>query len=110
MRNRMLALALAVAMSGGACRSADQPSQDLSAPAPSERIEGFGVVTYVDLEGGFFGITMEDGRRLDPQQLEEPFRRDGLRVRVVAEPVRGVMTTRMWGVVVKLVDIQRRDG
>jgi len=49
-------------------------------------ISGTGVVTYIDLEGGFYGIITETGTRYLPLNLAEEFKTDGLTVTFTATP------------------------
>lgn len=65
-----------------------------------------GTVTYLDLEGGFFGITGDDGRKYDPLNMGPEYRKDGLRVAFVAEPVKDAAGIHMWGTMVNLVEIE----
>lgn len=66
-----------------------------------------GTVTYVGLEGGFYGIKGDDGKQYDPVQLDEQFRKDGLRVAFEFEPVKGGSSIHMWGEVVNLTFIEQ---
>lgn len=68
-------------------------------------IRGTGRVMYVPLEGGFFGIVADSGKRYEPVNLPEDFRKDGLRVAFVAEPFEGV-SSHMWGELIRLVRIE----
>ena len=74
-------------------------------PIPGQTVSG--VVRHIDLEGGFYGIVTEDGRRLDPVNLPDAFKRDGLPVRVRVEKTREQASIRMWGELVRIVEIQR---
>ena len=65
-----------------------------------------GTVTYVDLEGGFYGIVAEDGRNYLPGNLPAEYRQDGLRVRFSADPEEDVAGFRMWGTPVKIRSIE----
>ncbi|MBE0596158.1 MAG: hypothetical protein IH614_02700 [Desulfuromonadales bacterium] len=67
-----------------------------------------GTVTYIPLEGGFFGLVAEDGSRYDPLQLPEAFRHDGLAVQVTARRLEGMVGFHMWGQKIEIVDILRR--
>ena len=40
-----------------------------------------GTVVYLSFEGGFYGITGDDGRHYDPINLSQDFRIDGLPLR-----------------------------
>jgi inhibitor of cysteine peptidase len=65
-----------------------------------------GTITYLDLEGGFFGIIGDDGQKYDPLNLEAKYQKEGLRVAFVAEPVKDAAGIHMWGTMVNLVQIE----
>ena len=67
---------------------------------------GMGTVTYIDLEGGFYGIITDEGAQLRPTSLPVEFRVDGQRVRFTAQTVGEQAGIFMWGRPVKLIDIQ----
>jgi len=58
--------------------NADTPARAL--------VEGSGVVRFVSIEGGCWLITADDGTSYHPLRLDEPYRRDGLRVRFSGRP------------------------
>jgi hypothetical protein len=66
-----------------------------------------GMVQHVEVEGGFYGILVDDGTKLDPVNLPEDFRQDGVRVRVRVIEVRDAVSTHMWGKVVRILEIER---
>jgi len=72
----------------------------------NEQIQFFGTIQYVELEGGFFGIVTEDGRKFFPQYLDNEFKQDGLNVRVTAILEEEVFGIQMWGAPIKLVSIE----
>jgi hypothetical protein len=47
-------------------------------------ISGNGVITFASIEGGCWGITMDSGKYYAIPSLPEPFRQEGLRVRIAA--------------------------
>ena len=61
-----------------------------------------GTVTYVDLEGGFYGILGDDGKKYDPLDLDPEFQEDGLRVAFHATEAQGMGSFHMWGTIVNL--------
>lgn len=97
---RLMCLLTAVVLIASACTPGNNATSD-------NVIEATGTVQYIDLEGGFFGLVADDGSRYDPAGLPEAFQEDGLRVEFRAEPREGVMTTRMWGQIVRVIEIER---
>lgn len=73
----------------------------------SNVIEATGTVQYIEVEGGFYGLVADDGTKYDPSGLPDGFQEDGLRVAFSAEPRENVLTSRMWGQVVRLIEIER---
>jgi inhibitor of cysteine peptidase len=65
-----------------------------------------GTVTFVDLEGGFYGIIGDDGTNYYPLQMDEQYKIDGLRVAFGYEPVKDIATVQMWGDPVNLTFIE----
>lgn len=64
-----------------------------------------GTVRYVALEGGFYGIVGDDGKRYDPIALNPAFARDGMRVQLQARVLTSALSLRMWGVPIKILEI-----
>lgn len=65
-----------------------------------------GTVRYIDLEGGFWGIITDDGRKILPKNLASEHRKDGLRLSFKAQEITGMMTIQQWGSLSKLSDIK----
>ena len=120
-------LALVAALLLAACSSSqDPPPQDVirvdpgdaevpelgasEGPEPEDIVSGVGVVTYVDLEGGFYGIVVGDSTRYNPLNLDAAFQEDGLRVRFRGVLQTDVMTTQMWGTPLEILEITRTLG
>ncbi len=72
-------------------------------------ISGTGVITYIDLEGGFYGIITGKGTRYLPLNLAEEFKSDGLTVTFTATP-EDVMTIQQWGQPVTILSISEYDS
>lgn len=87
----MLVLSLSAA---GACGLTD--------PALTE----IGTVVFVDVEGGCWGLDTTEGR-VEPRNLPEEFRIDGLRVRFEAVRVLDVASICQIGPIVDLVSVRR---
>ena len=68
-----------------------------------------GTINYQQLEGGFWGIISKEGEKYDPVNLPADFKREGLRVRVVALLKKDVVSTRMWGIIIEIKEIVVHD-
>ncbi len=107
---RMLCVVLLAA--AGACHSAKQ-NEPRDAAAGKEAIPPppglvvTGTVRHVGVEGGFYGIATDGGTKLDPVNLPDAFRQDGLRVRARVERIPGGVSSHMWGAVVNVLEIER---
>gem|GEM_PF-4816924 len=70
-----------------------------------EIIEERGVVKYIPLEGGFYGIIGCGGRYI-PLNLPEEFKKDGMKV-IFKARLKDVVTIYMWGKPVEIIEIKR---
>jgi inhibitor of cysteine peptidase len=68
-----------------------------------------GTITYIDLEGGFYGIAGDDGNEYLPLNLDQQYHTDGLRVAFEYEPGKDIATIQMWGTPVNLTFIEKID-
>ena len=66
-----------------------------------------GMVHYLDLEGGFYGITTEEGDKYLPLNLHEDFQEDSLQVMFTMTVKKNVMTIAMWGQAVEITAMER---
>jgi hypothetical protein len=86
-----------------ACASPTTPT------VPDGAIRVNGTVQYLNLEGGFWAIRGDDGITYDPlNELSAPFRRQNLRVTMVARPRTDLGGTHMVGPIVGVLSIQER--
>jgi len=69
-----------------------------------------GTVTYQNLEGGFYGIIGDDGKKYEPLNLDAKYREDGLRVAFNATVANDAVSTRMWGTPVNLAEVEEIPG
>lgn len=60
-------------------------------------VEEQGSIDYIELEGGFYGITTDGGARFYPVDLEDEFMRAGIRVRFRGRVQEDMVTIQMWG-------------
>jgi hypothetical protein len=63
-----------------------------------------GTVTWVPLEGGFYGIIGDDGTQYDPLNLPEEYSVDGFRIGFTAIEEQNVASIHMWGTIITLTD------
>ena len=96
----VVALLCGVVLIGG-CTASDSGGE-----SNETGITGTGTVTYIDLEGGFYGIVADDGGQYLPLDLDEAFRQDGLEVRFTLEPADDMATIQQWGTPVRVVSIE----
>jgi hypothetical protein len=67
-----------------------------------------GASRYYGFEGGFWAVRGDDGITYDPLgALPAAFRRDGLRVRLVARVRNDLMSFHQAGPIVEIIDIRR---
>jgi hypothetical protein len=69
-------------------------------------IEFLGTVQYVVIEGGFYAIYAEDGRKFMPRHLKKSQEKHGLIVKVKGEILKDVITVQQHGEVLKIIDIE----
>ena len=110
---RMLGLLAFVVLVTTGC-STKPPAEEATPTPPVETsekdlISGVGTILYQDLEGGFYGLVADDGATYDPLNLDEAFKQDSLRVRFQARRYTNVMTIRMWGQPVEILEMARVD-
>ena len=84
------------------------PSTDVPAIPPADTFEITGTVAYKNIEGGFFAIDAEDGRKYDPINLPEQFRKNGLEVKVTARIKPDAVSFHMYGSIIEVVNITAR--
>ena len=66
-----------------------------------------GTIVYNEIEGGFYGIRADDGKKYNPVNLDPSFRKDGLRVRFDANLKKGMVGIHMWGEYVEILRIEK---
>ncbi len=64
-----------------------------------------GTVTWVELEGGFFGLIADDGTRYEPRNLPEEYQENGIKVRVRARLCEECASIHMWGTIIDILSI-----
>ena len=101
-----LAAGIALSCSGAnGSPGSSVPGHDIEEQA---HITGTGTVRYIDLEGGFYGIIGDDGKKYLPIDLDQQYKTDGLKVRFRFKARNDVMTIYMWGITVEVLTIEKR--
>ena len=80
-----------------------------AAPAQVELVFT-GTVRRVAVEGGFFGVVADDGRKFNPTKLSKEYRTDGLRVVVRGKARPDLRSFQMWGQIIQVTDIRKADS
>ena len=78
--------------------------------APAEEWQLSGVVKYVDLAGGFYGIAGDDGVKYQPSNLPYKFRKDGLAVKFKARSQEDKVNFLMWGTAMEIITMNPVAG
>ena len=61
-----------------------------------------GIVRYIDLEGGFWGIEGKDGKKYLPVNMPEQLKTDGAEIEISAGQIKDMMSIAMWGEAIKI--------
>ncbi len=65
-------------------------------------IQATGTVTWVPLEGGFYGIISDDGTQYDPLNLPKEYAQDGFRIGFTAIEEQNMASIHMWGTIITI--------
>lgn len=68
-----------------------------------------GTVVYHEIEGGFWGIIADDGRKFNPINLDENFQEENLRVKFDARVKKGMVGIHMWGEYIEILKMEKLD-
>jgi hypothetical protein len=81
------------------------PSPERSTITESDTFEIQGTIVRKNIEGGFYAIDGDDGRKYNPINLSESFRKDGLKVKVTARLRMDAMSLHMYGAIIEVIEI-----
>ncbi|MGQ9706430.1 MAG: hypothetical protein ACUVWP_05435 [bacterium] len=66
-----------------------------------------GTIIYNPIEGGFYGITSDDGNNYEPINLDDKFKVEGLKVKVKAIQKTDWVSISMWGTIIEILKIEK---
>lgn len=89
-------------------RNENNSSSPISTISLSESslISGTGVVVYEDIEGGFYGVISDEGRRFRPQGIPDELKVNGTKIAFSFRPDPETLSVFMWGEPVVIAFIQ----
>lgn len=76
----------------------------------SSEITSTGTITYINLEGGFYGLVTSDGVNYLPLDLPDEYKQNGLKVDFTGVPDQDIMTIQMWGQPLRILSINKQNG
>ncbi len=82
------------------------PPTKRSADGQAETFTLNGTVVWKAIEGGFFAIHADDGKKYDPINLPDSLKKEGLRVSVTARLKKDAVSFHMYGAIVEIVDTE----
>jgi uncharacterized protein YidB (DUF937 family) len=74
---------------------------------PQDAIVVTGTVKQVEAEGGFWGIVGDDGKQYEVVNLQDEFKKQGLRVKVVGKVNPDQVSYHMWGIRVDAFTVEK---
>lgn len=99
----VITVGLAIAATLGCKR----PPENLGDKPVNSYLEFTGKITWVDLEGGFWGILRDEGdAKYRPTNLPEQYQQNGMRVRVNCERIKTGFSVYQWGQEIKIITIE----
>ncbi|MEK6833116.1 MAG: hypothetical protein AABY32_03640 [Nanoarchaeota archaeon] len=75
----------------------------------NEKIEGEGIVKFVDVEGGCWIIETDDGIKYEPTNLNESYKQNGLKVEFEGKIQENMTSVCQVGTLIKLTEIESDD-
>lgn len=70
-------------------------------------IQDTGIIKYIDLEGGFYGIITDKQEHYDPINLPETYQQDNIRIEFKAIYVKNQSSIHMWGKLIYILEIEQ---
>ena len=86
----------------------EPPTKAALPAAESGSFEILGTVIYQDMEGGFYAINADNGKKYNPTNLSESFKKDGLKIKATARLNTDSMSIQMYGQLIDVLSIETR--
>lgn len=104
--SQMLLIAVIGLLTMGAGGCVNKPKQLGEIPAEA-LLEFTGVIKWIDLEGGFWGILRDESdAKYRPINLPKEYQVDGLRVRITCQRIQGGISIYQWGKEIRIFTIE----
>ena len=102
MQNKSLIFFVFLLMMGlcSSCSLSDSDNNEINYTA-------YGTITYIELEGGFYGIIGDDSENYDPINLSQDFHEDGLRIWFQFILRDDQISIHQWGTLIEIVSVER---
>jgi len=68
-----------------------------------------GTVKYESIEGGFYGIVAKDNSALDPINLPDEYKIDGLKIEFSYVTKNGYSSIHMWGTIIEIITVKKMN-
>lgn len=89
----------------------DENHTDIAMQLPSKDIIKLkGKIEYKHFEGGFYAFIDSKGSKYTPINLDKSFKKDGLKVHIVAQRNLDIYTTTQFGEAIKIIQIDLIDS
>ncbi|WJG08254.1 hypothetical protein [Aliiglaciecola sp. LCG003] len=89
--------------------SLSQANKDESKQEPAKMLTIKGTIVYKSLEGGFFALDAQDGKKYMPRGMDKSLLKNGMVVEVQGVVLTDVMTFQQYGEVLKVVQAKMID-
>ncbi|GAA0858297.1 hypothetical protein [Aliiglaciecola litoralis] len=75
-----------------------------------EMITVTGTIVYKELEGGFFALDSDDGKKYMPRGMDKTLLKHGMKVQVKGHVLKDMLTFQQYGEVLKVVEADEIDS
>lgn len=69
-----------------------------------------GIIRYIDLEGGFWGVRGDSGEKYIPVEMPDSLKKEGQAVALTAETVKDAAGLHQWGTYIRILSFEPLSG